>query len=241
MPEMATLILQVDNVHAFYGQAHVLQGVTLEVTEGKLVSLIGSNGAGKTTLTRTIVGLVRPTSGTISFMGERIDGLPPHKIVEKGVVLVREGRGIFANLTVKENLKLGAYLPEARKAIDESLKSVIDTFPFLGTRDKQLAATLSGGEQQMLAVGRALMCRPRLLILDEPSLGLAPIVVKKMFESLLEINRKGISLLIADQNVRYALEHADEGYLIEMGSIVLKGKGSSLANSDKIKASYMGI
>ncbi|HYB75952.1 MAG TPA: ABC transporter ATP-binding protein [Nitrososphaerales archaeon] len=238
---MANPILQLDDVHAFYGQAHVLQGVTLEVAEGKLVSLIGSNGAGKTTLTRTIVGLVRPRSGTISFMGERIDGLAPHRIVEKGVVLVREGRGIFGNLTVKENLKLGAYLPDARKAIDESLKNVIDIFPFLGTRDKQLAATLSGGEQQMLAVGRALMCLPKLLVLDEPSLGLAPIVVKKMFESLLEINKKGISLLIADQNVRYALEHADEGYLLEMGRIVLKGKGSSLVNSDKIKASYMGI
>lgn len=234
-------MLQIDNVSAAYGHAQVLTEVTLGVEEHQIVALVGKNGAGKTTLTKTLSGLMAPSSGTISFMGERIDGLLPHVIVQKGMALVREGRGVFTNLTVRENLKMGAYTPKARKEMSQSLKRVFELFPILQERVNQMGGTLSGGEQQMLVIGRALMCMPKLLILDEPSLGLAPIAARKLFEALIRINQAGTTLLITDQNLRLALEHADMAFVIDVGRIILQGSGPSLMNDDKVKTAYMGF
>ena len=234
-------MLKISNLDVFYGNIQALWKVSLEVNEGELVVVIGANGAGKTTLLRAISGLVHVASGTIEFLGERIDGLPPYKIVSKGIVQVPEGRKLFPFMTVQENLELGAYTPEARKEKDETLKLVYEIFPVLKERKNQRAGTLSGGEQQMLAMGRALMSKPKLFLLDEPSLGLAPIVVEKVFDVVKELNRRGMTILLVEQNVERALEIAHRGYVLEVGRIVLKGRSDELIKNEQVRKAYLGI
>jgi len=234
-------LLKISNLDVFYGNIQALWKVSLEVNEGELVVVIGANGAGKTTLLRAISGLVHVASGTIEFLGERIDGLPPYKIVSKGIVQVPEGRKLFPFMTVQENLELGAYTPEARKEKDETLKLVYEIFPVLKERKNQRAGTLSGGEQQMLAMGRALMSKPKLFLLDEPSLGLAPIVVEKVFDVVKELNRRGMTILLVEQNVERALEIAHRGYVLEVGRIVLKGRSDELIKNEQVRKAYLGI
>ena len=234
------MLLEVHEVHAGYGPIHVLKGVSLSVDEGEIVTLIGTNGAGKTTTLRTISGLVRPRRGTIFLDGRRIDHLPPHGIVELGVSQSPEGRRIFPRMTVLENLELGAYARHATRASEE-LESVFALFPILKERLHQKGGTLSGGEQQMLAIGRALMARPRVLLLDEPSLGLAPILVETIFATIREINRQGATILLVEQNALMALQVANRGYVLETGNIILEDTAASLAQNDLVQRAYLGI
>jgi len=234
------VLLEVHEVHAGYGPIHVLKGVSLSVDEGEIVTLIGTNGAGKTTTLRTISGLVRPRRGTIFLDGRRIDHLPPHGIVELGVSQSPEGRRIFPRMTVLENLELGAYARHATRASEE-LESVFALFPILKERLHQKGGTLSGGEQQMLAIGRALMARPRVLLLDEPSLGLAPILVETIFATIREINRQGATILLVEQNALMALQVANRGYVLETGNIILEDTAASLAQNDLVQRAYLGI
>jgi branched-chain amino acid transport system ATP-binding protein len=227
------------NVH-LSGGAHILRNVSIQLFENEILTVIGPNGAGKTTLLNTISGLVVPTSGTIEFYNKRIDGLPPYRIVELGISHVPEGRQLFPRLSVLENLKLGAYTRKARKEMNETLKLVFDMFPILKERAKQAAGSLSGGEQQMLAIARGLMSKPKLLMLDEPSLGLAPKVVDTIFKSIKDI-AKATTILLVEQNVHRALEIADRGYVIESGSIVMEGESKELKNNDYVKKAYLGI
>jgi branched-chain amino acid transport system ATP-binding protein len=227
------------NVH-LSGGAHILRNVSIQLFENEILTVIGPNGAGKTTLLNTISGLVVPTSGTIEFYNKRIDGLPPYRIVELGISHVPEGRQLFPRLSVLENLKLGAYTRKARKEMNETLKLVFDMFPILRERAKQAAGSLSGGEQQMLAIARGLMSKPKLLMLDEPSLGLAPKVVDTIFKSIKDI-AKATTILLVEQNVHRALEIADRGYVIESGSIVMEGESKELKNNDYVKKAYLGI
>jgi len=227
------------NVH-LSGGAHILRNVSIQLFENEILTVIGPNGAGKTTLLNTISGLVVPTSGTIEFYNKRIDGLPPYRIVELGISHVPEGRQLFPRLSVLENLKLGAYTRKSRKEMNETLKLVFDMFPILKERAKQAAGSLSGGEQQMLAIARGLMSKPKLLMLDEPSLGLAPKVVDTIFKSIKDI-AKATTILLVEQNVHRALEIADRGYVIESGSIVMEGETKELKNNDYVKKAYLGI
>ncbi|MGN8875379.1 ABC transporter ATP-binding protein [Pseudoflavonifractor sp. HCP28S3_F10] len=231
-------MLKIDDLKVRYGGIEAVKGITFEVPERQIVTLIGANGAGKSTTLRTIAGLVKPTSGRIHLQAEDITGLSPDRIVSKGITLVPEGRRVFPDLTVLENLKIGAYL--RKDSLDEDLRWVYDLFPRLKERSWQAAGTLSGGEQQMLAVGRALMSRPKIMMMDEPSLGLAPLVVKGIFEIIREINKQGVTILLIEQNANMALHTADLGYVMETGRITLSGPGRELMANEAVKKAYLG-
>ena len=234
-------LLKVSNIDVFYGDLQALWGVSFEVHEGEKVVIVGANGAGKTTTLKTISGLLRPRSGTIEFKGQRIDKLPPHKIVELGIAHVPEGRRIFPKMTVLENLEMGAYIKRAREKFDDTLEWVFSIFPRLKERKNQIAGTMSGGERQMLAIARGLMSRPDLLMLDEPSLGLAPKLVMKTFEVIKRIGEEGVTILLVEQNVKHALELADRGYVLETGRITLSGTSEELLSNDYVKKAYLGM
>lgn len=233
-------MLKVTDLNCFYGAIHAIRDVSIEVTDGEIVALIGSNGAGKSTTSRTISGLMKPKSGFIQYDGEDITGMPAHKIVGKGLVQVPEGRHVFANLTVMENLELGAYLRKDKAGIAKDLRDVFVKFPRLEERKNQVAGTLSGGEQQMLAMGRALMSKPKLLLLDEPSMGLAPLLVREIFDIIKEINSDGTTVLLVEQNANMALSIADKAYVLETGRISLSGTARELAASDEVRKAYLG-
>jgi len=233
-------MLKIDNLSVHYGGIHALQGINLEVPDGQIVTLIGANGAGKSTTLKAIVGLVKASSGAVIWNGGPLTGKATQEIVEKGVVLVPEGRRIFPNLTVDENLSLGAYARKDKPGIASDRERVFSLFPRLKERMKQKGGTLSGGEQQMLAVARALMTRPALLMMDEPSLGLAPIIVKMIFDIVREINKTGTTVLLVEQNAKAALEVADFGYVLETGRITLQGPGKQLLADDKVRSAYLG-
>ncbi len=233
-------LLEVRDLHVRYGAVAALAGISISVREGEIVTLIGANGAGKSTTLRAVSGLLRPASGSILFAGEEIGGAPPHRIVARGIAHAPEGRGIFANLTVDENLALGAYARKDRAAIAADRERALELFPRLRERTAQNAGTLSGGEQQMLAIARALMARPRLLLLDEPSLGLAPQIVQTIFRILREINAAGTTILLVEQNAHMALEIAHHGYVIEVGKIALRDSAANLAKSDEVRKAYLG-
>ena len=231
-------MLKIDNLKVSYGGIEAVKGISFEVPERQIVTLIGANGAGKSTTLRTIAGLVKPASGRIHLQAEDITALSPDRIVSKGITLVPEGRRVFPDLTVLENLKIGAYL--RKDSLDDDLRWVYDLFPRLKERSWQAAGTLSGGEQQMLAVGRALMSRPKLMMMDEPSLGLAPLVVKGIFEIIKEINKQGVTILLIEQNANMALHTADLGYVLETGRITLSGPGKELLTNEAVKKAYLG-
>ena len=232
------ILLNLENLSVSYGGIKAVKGINLEVPEGKVVTLIGANGAGKSTILRSIVGLVKTAGGSIKFDGEEIVGKSTNEIVEKGITLVPEGRRVFPNLTVSENLRVGAYM--RKDSLDDDIKWIYELFPRLQERSWQMAGTLSGGEQQMLAVGRALMSRPKLIMMDEPSLGLAPLVVRGIFEIIKKINKEGVTILLIEQNANLALKTADIGYVMETGNITLKGTGRELLNNESVKAAYLG-
>ena len=235
-------MFRVDHVDVCYGDVQALWNVSLSVENGELAALVGSNGAGKTTMLKTIVGVLKPRKGTITIDSIETNTIDAHKIVEMGVVLIPEGRRLFRDMTVLENLEIGGFIDRARKVKDETMKWVFHIFPVLEERSRQTAGTLSGGEQQMLAIGRGLMSDPKLLLVDELSLGLAPLIVKNIYDTLKEINRtKRVTILVVEQNVRLALKIADRGYIIENGRIVGEGKGSDLLNSDRVKAAYLSM
>jgi branched-chain amino acid transport system ATP-binding protein len=234
-------MLEISNIEAFYGKAQALWDVSLKIDELEIVALIGSNGAGKTTLLNTISGLLRPASGSVTFLGKRIDGLPPHSIVELGISYVPEGGRIFTEMTVLENLEMGAYPHHAWKQKKETLEQVYQVFPVLKEREKQLARTLSGGEHQMLAMGRGLMSRPKLCILDEPSYGLAPKFVEEVFQTIKSLREQGITIFLIEQNVLRTLEIADRACVLENGRIVLDGTSNNLLQSDHIRKAYLGL
>ena len=233
-------MLNLDKINVYYGAIHAIKDISIEVNEGEIVTLIGANGAGKSTTLRTISGLLKPKTGTVKFEGQDIEGLPAQGIVSLGISQVPEGRRVFANMTVMENLELGAYLRSDKKEIKEDLKSVFERFPRLAERRGQLSGTLSGGEQQMLAMGRALMSRPRLLLLDEPSMGLAPLLVKEIFSIIKEINASGTTVLLVEQNANMALSIAHKAYVIETGRIILSGDAKELAASEEVRKAYLG-
>jgi branched-chain amino acid transport system ATP-binding protein len=233
-------VLQVDEVHVGYGAIRALRGVSLEVNAGEVVALIGANGAGKSTLLRTISGVLKPTSGGVLFEGRTLNGMAEDKIVRLGVLQVQEGRGILTRMTVQENLEMGAYGRSGKAETRRDMEMVFDKFPVLRDRRTQFGATLSGGEQQMLAIGRALMARPKLLMLDEPSLGLAPMLVKEIFRIIADFKREKRTILLVEQNARKALQCADRGYVLETGAIVLTGSGEALLSSEAVQAAYLG-
>jgi branched-chain amino acid transport system ATP-binding protein len=231
-------MLKIKNLYVNYGGISAVKGISLDIPEKSIVTLIGANGAGKSTILRTIAGLVKSGKGEIEFLGENIIGMDTIDIVKKGITLVPEGRRVFSNLSVLENLKIGAYLQ--KKGIEENIKKVFDLFPILKERSWQMAGTLSGGEQQMLAVGRALMAKPKLIMMDEPSLGLAPLVVNGIFDIIKQINKEGTTILLIEQNANKALKIADMGYVLETGNITMKGKGTELLQNEKVKEAYLG-
>ncbi len=234
-------MLEIKNLVVNYGAIVALHGISLSVPDGKIVTLIGANGAGKTTTLKTISGLLKPKGGEILYGDKNIASLPPHQIVARGISQAPEGRMIFANLTVLENLQLGAYLQKDKNIVRQELERVFVLFPRLKERAKQIAGTLSGGEQQMLAIGRALMSRPKLLLLDEPSLGLAPLLVKTIFEKIVEINREqGLTILLVEQNANLALEISHFGYVLETGKVVLQGDSKELRQNPRVKSAYLG-
>ncbi|MBL4953223.1 ABC transporter ATP-binding protein [Neobacillus sp. OS1-32] len=233
-------MLKVNDINVYYGNIHALKGVTLEIHPGEIVTLIGANGAGKSTLLKTISGLLKPKSGEILLEDEHVAGKVPQLIVKRGISHVPEGRRVFANMSVEENLELGAYLRKDKNGIREDFEKVYQLFPRLQERRKQLSGTLSGGEQQMLAMGRALMARPRLLLLDEPSMGLAPLLVKTIFRIIEEINQTGTTILLVEQNANMALSIANRAYVIETGKIVAAGTAAELGESDQIRKAYLG-
>src|SRR5271167_3929023 len=238
---MTDNMLEIKNLIVGYGAIPALHGISLSVKTGSIVTLIGSNGAGKTTTLKSISGLLVPKSGEILYAGKNISGLPPHEIVKRGLAHVPEGRMIFANLTVLENLQMGAYLVRDKKIVRRELEFVFVMFPRLKEREQQIAGTLSGGEQQMLAIGRALMSRPKLLLLDEPSLGLAPLLVKTIFEKIVEINRQqGLTILLVEQNANLALEISHFGYVLETGKIILQDDSAALRQNPEVRAAYLG-
>jgi len=233
-------VLELKSVHTYYGHIHALKGVSLEVREGEIVTLIGANGAGKTTTLRTISGMVHPREGEVIFEGKRVNHLPAYEIVKRGIGHVPEGRRIFPRLTVEENLEIGAYLTNDRQAVAERKTEVFDLFPRLAERRRQLGGTLSGGEQQMLAIGRALMQDPRILLLDEPSMGLAPVLVDAIFEIIVELNKRGKTILLVEQNALLALKVAHRGYVLQTGEITLEGPAEELARNEEVKKAYLG-
>lgn len=233
-------MLKVDNIDVYYGAIHAIKGISIEVPKGEIVTLVGSNGAGKSTTLRTISGLMKPKNGTILFEDKNIVGVPTHKIVGMGLCQVPEGRHVFANMSVMENLELGAYLRNDKDGIARDLEDVFKKFPRLLERKDQISGTLSGGEQQMLAMGRALMSRPRLLLLDEPSMGLAPLLVKEIFNIIKEINESGTTVLLVEQNANMALSIADKAYVLETGRIALAGTAQELASSEAVRKAYLG-
>lgn len=232
--------LEIDSLNVYYGAIHALKGISLSIRKGEIVTLIGANGAGKSTTINAISGLLKPKKGTIAFEGKRIDSLLPHKIVEMGISQAPEGRKIFPNLSTLENLELGAYCRKDSQAVKKDMETVFVLFPRLKERAKQNAATLSGGEQQMLSMGRALMSHPRLLLLDEPSLGLAPLLVKSIFNTILEINHQGTTILLVEQNAHMALQIAHRGYVLETGRMVLEDTAQNLLNNQQVKEAYLG-
>jgi branched-chain amino acid transport system ATP-binding protein len=234
-------VLRVENLHVYYGAIHALQGVGFHVQKGEIVTLIGANGAGKSTILRTLSGILRPREGSILFNGEEISTMPAEKIVKKGMSQVPEGRRIFAPLTVKENIMMGAYTRTDPAEIQASLERVYRSFPRLKERENQYGGTLSGGEQQMLAMARALMSKPSLLLLDEPSMGLSPILVEEIFKIIVEINNEGTSILLVEQNAQMALSIANRAYVLETGSIVLSGEAKEIASKSEVKTAYLGI
>lgn len=234
-------MLEVESVSAAYGLVQILWDVSFKIKEKEIVSVIGPNGAGKTTLVKTIMGLLPAKTGTIRFKGENIEKLPTYEIVKKGVTLIPEGREIFPKMTVEENMLLGAYTIKDKNAVKESKERIYQIFPILKKKEKALAQTLSGGEQQMLVICRSLMSNPQLLILDEPSLGLAPILVGKALDTLRKINEEGVTVLLVEQNIRDSLNIADRGYVLEKGKILIEGKGRELLSNDHIKEVYLGI
>ncbi|MCB0207953.1 MAG: ABC transporter ATP-binding protein [Anaerolineae bacterium] len=234
-------LLEVENVHSYYGNIHALKGISLTVEKGEIVTLIGANGAGKSTTLKTISGIVRPRSGTVTLDGEDLSQFPAHEIVGKGLSQVPEGRGVFARLTVLENLELGAYIREDGKQIAEDIERVFGIFPRLKERQKQTAGTLSGGEQQMLAMGRAMLARPKVLLLDEPSMGLAPILVEGIFETVQTINKEGTTVLLVEQNALMALQIAHRGYVIQTGEIVLQDDAKALQKNETVQKAYLGM
>ena len=233
------VLLQAEDLNVYYGSIHAIHGVSFSVNQGEIVTLIGANGAGKSTTLNTVSGLLRSKTGSLTFKGENIGAVAPHNIVRRGIVHVPEGRRIFAHLTVEENLEMGAYTRPGRE-LDDSIADVYDRFPRLKERRRQVAGTLSGGEQQMLAIGRALVCKPSLLMLDEPSMGLAPILVEQVFSIIQEIHESGVTILLVEQNARMALSIADRGYVLETGRVVLTGEGRSLMENDSVRKAYLG-
>ncbi len=233
-------MLEIKNIHTFYGNIHALKGITLAVEQGEIVTLIGANGAGKSTTLNTISGLLQPREGEIRLEGEVISGLPPHTIVARGISQSPEGRKIFSRLTVRENLEMGAFTRKDKTGIQADLDHVFAVFPRLKERSKQVGGTLSGGEQQMLAIGRALMARPKVLLLDEPSMGLAPILVEEIFKTVQDINQRGTTVLLVEQNANMALQVAHRGYVLETGAIALEGAAAALRENPRIKAIYLG-
>ena len=234
-------MLKVEKLNVRYGDVQVLHGVALEVSEREVVTIVGANGAGKSTFLKTVAGILRPSAGTIWFGGERIDHLSSHHIVDRGLVRIPEGRKIFPSLSVLENLELGSYLSKAKARRSDTLQKVLVLFPILKERSQQLGGTLSGGEQQMLAIGRGLMSLPRLLMLDEPSLGLAPILVREIFRTVREINQQGTTVLLVEQNVFNALDMANRGYVLENGRVVLQGNSKELLGNEHMKEAYLGV
>jgi branched-chain amino acid transport system ATP-binding protein len=234
-------LLELKSIVAQYGHVRALKGISLTIRQGENVTLLGANGAGKSTTLKCISGLLRISSGSILFQGERIDHLPPHKIIREGITQVMEGRRLFPDLDVLENLRLGAYLIDDRQVIQQRMDRVFGYFPILKERQKQLASTFSGGEQQMLAMGRGLMASPNLLMLDEPSLGLAPILVQEVGKIIRTINRDGVTLLLIEQNAQMALRLANRGYVLETGTIALEGTSQELISNDKVRKAYMGL
>jgi branched-chain amino acid transport system ATP-binding protein len=234
-------LLEVQDIHCYYGNIHALNGVSLTVEEGEIVTLIGANGAGKTTTLRAISGLLPPRSGTITYEGEDLSKYQTHQIVYKNISMVPEGRGIFAKLTVSENLDMGAFSRNDKEGIEEDRKRVFKLFPRLEERLTQVAGTLSGGEQQMLATGRALMTRPKLLLLDEPSMGLAPVLVESIFETIEEINKEGTTILLVEQNAQMALSVANRGYVLQTGEIVLDDSAINLKQNEMVQKAYLGM
>ncbi|WP_200760578.1 ABC transporter ATP-binding protein [Effusibacillus dendaii] len=232
-------MLKVDNINVFYGAIHALKGVSVTVNEGEIVTLIGANGAGKSTLLKTLSGLLKVKSGSIEFLGQSIVGHAAQSIVKDGLIHCPEGRRVFANMSVEENLELGAFLRKDSE-VRKDMENVYERFPRLLERRKQMAGTLSGGEQQMLAIGRALMARPKLLLLDEPSMGLAPLLVQEIFQIVQEINKNGTTVLLVEQNANQALKIAHRAYVLETGKIVLSGSAAELADSEEIKSAYLG-
>jgi branched-chain amino acid transport system ATP-binding protein len=233
-------LLEVEDIHTFYGNIEALKGISLEVEEGEVVTLIGSNGAGKSTTLRSISGLTSPRTGMIRFDGDDISATAPQDIVQLGISLSPEGRHCFPRMSVRENLELGAYLRRNRAEISEDMEKVFTLFPRLQERDKQKAGTMSGGEQQMLAIGRAMMARPKLLLLDEPSMGLAPILVERIYETVAEINKQGTTILLVEQNANFALEYSSRGYVLETGTIALADKSAALRENPDVQKAYLG-
>ncbi|MDY6029325.1 MAG: ABC transporter ATP-binding protein [Acidaminococcaceae bacterium] len=233
-------MLRIEDINVYYGAIHAIKGISLDVPDGEIVALIGSNGAGKSTTLRTVSGLLKPKTGKILYEGQDIVGMPAHKIVGQGLCQVPEGRHVFANMTVLENLELGAYLRSDKDEIAKDLAMVFEKFPRLLERKEQISGTLSGGEQQMLAMGRALMSKPKLLLLDEPSMGLAPLLVKEIFNIIKEINDSGTTVLLVEQNANMALSIADKAYVLETGRITLSGTAKELASSEAVRKAYLG-
>ena len=235
-----TALLEVEDLRVAYGKIEAVKGISFSVEAGQVVSLIGTNGAGKTTTLRTLSGLIKPTSGKITFDGQVLNGIPAHKTVSLGMAHSPEGRHIFPKLTIAENLQLGAFLRKDKDGIEKDIQRAYDLFPILGERRKQAAGTLSGGEQQMLAMGRALMSQPKLLMLDEPSMGLSPIMMKRIMSTVTELQQQGTTILLVEQNAQAALKRADFGYVLEVGKIVLSGSGRDLLVNDEVRKAYLG-
>lgn len=236
---MSNTLLKVDNLHVYYGSIHAIKGISFEVNEGEIVTLIGANGAGKSTTLNTVAGLLKPRNGSILLHDQNIVGVPADKIVSKGMALCPEGRRIFLQMTVLENLEMGGYT-RPNSELEESIENVYDHFPRLKERYKQVAGTLSGGEQQMLAMGRALMAQPRLLLLDEPSLGLAPLLVKSIFRTIRRISEQGVTVLLVEQNARAALKLASRGYVLEVGNVVMEDTAKGLLANPRVQKAYLG-
>ena len=233
-------MLKVNDLQVYYGAIHAIKGITFEVNEGEIVSLIGANGAGKTTTLHAVSGLLKPTSGEVSFLSSKIDNLSADKIVKRGIAHVPEGRRVFAKLSVQENLELGSFLVKDKNFIKNEYERVLTLFPRLKERLKQMAGTLSGGEQQMLAIGRALMSKPKMLLMDEPSMGLAPILVKEIFEIIKECNKQGMTILLVEQNAKMALNISSRAYVLETGKIVMSDNAINLLGDEKVKKAYLG-